>query len=540
MSWRRLLAAGASVLALGGCSKFGSHRHTPREEGIAIAPVFETAVPYSTRKVSSGDIARFLAKYPDYRPDSAAVADFYASRDMQFAWILDDSLSSSAEAFIAYSSGGNPKASKQATAFHAHIDEIYEQSATGKGSRICDDCAIDVELQLTAEFSHFADRNYGGNLSRDSRDLNWFIPRARKDPARLIDSLAAGKMDLEAYEPIHPQYQLLVKSMQRYKSIESAPWPVLALPAGTKKLASKDSAVVIGEIRHRLHLLGDLADSSSSERYDSAMVTAVKIYQGRHGLATDGVIGDAAIKSLNVPIADRLRTMLVNIERLRWVPEQEAPNRLVVNIPEFRLHIYEGGREVQAMDVVVGKAATHTVIFSDTMTQIVFSPSWSVPESIVQNELVPAMRRTRGYLAKHEMDVVGGSPGHPAIRQRPGPANPLGGAKFLFPNSFDIYMHDTPSRALFEKASRAGSHGCVRLARAADFAAYLLRDDPSWTPERIHAAMTSGKEMPVNLKEVRPVTIGYFTSWVDADGLLNFRDDVYGHDAKLASELFTP
>jgi murein L,D-transpeptidase YcbB/YkuD len=264
----------------------------------------------------------------------------------------------------------------------------------------------------------------------------------------------------------------------------------------------------------------------------------VRRFQERHGLEPDGVVGRGFLRELNVPPADRLRTMLVNIERLRWVPERQPPDLILVNIPDFRLHVFDGGEEVLTMKVVVGARATHTVVFSDTLSQVVFSPTWTVPASIVRKEILPAIRRDPGYLRKHNMEIIGGSSALPEIRQKPGAENALGRIKFLFPNSFGIYMHDTPARSLFGAEVRAFSHGCIRVERPRALAEFLLRDDTTWTPERMTAAMLGEKELFVPLKVKRPVLIVYFTAWVDRDGQVNFRPDVYGHDAQLARELF--
>jgi murein L,D-transpeptidase YcbB/YkuD len=254
----------------------------------------------------------------------------------------------------------------------------------------------------------------------------------------------------------------------------------------------------------------------------------------------DGVIDAAMLKALNVTPAARLRTMIINMERLRWVSEQQPANLLLVNIPEFRLHVFEQDSEVMTMNAVVGARATRTVTFTDTLTEIVFSPSWSVPSNIVKKEILPAMEKDRSYLEKHDMEIVGGSDDEPQIRQKPGPSNALGRVKFLFPNSYSIYMHDTPTKGLFANESRAASHGCIRLSKAGDLAEYLLRNDPDWPADRIQEAMLSGKTQSVRLKEPRPVAIVYFTAWIDRNGVLNFRDDVYGHDAELDAELFAP
>jgi murein L,D-transpeptidase YcbB/YkuD len=332
---------------------------------------------------------------------------------------------------------------------------------------------------------------------------------------------------------------LLKAGIRRYRALADEPWPALELPAGVRKLEAGDTAAVVGDIRHRLQLLGDLAEDSTSHGYDGTLVVAVQRFQERHGLEADGVIGPAVLAALNVPMAQRLRTMLINMERLRWVPERQPPDMLVVNIPEFRLHVYEQGREVLSMDVVVGTSATRTVIFSDTLAQIVFSPSWTVPASITRDEILPRLQSDPGYLGRNDMEVVGGTAAAPEIHQRPGPANALGRVKLLFPNSYSIYMHDAPSQGAFALENRAFSHGCIRLSRPRELAEYLLRNDPAWTAERIRQAMYGGREMTVQLKEKRPVRIGYFTAWVDGEGRLNFRDDVYGRDERLARELFT-
>jgi murein L,D-transpeptidase YcbB/YkuD len=464
--------------------------------------------------------------------------DFYRRRGMQFAWIVSDSLSASAEAFVALA-GVAKTGHATASATGPSLSDLYEEGfAEGTRIPVCDSCAVDLELRLTAEFFRFADRRYGGYLSRNLRELNWFIPRGKKDLSRLLDSLAVGKMDLSAYEPIHPQYQLLKGGIRRYRALADEPWPALVLAPGLRKLAAGDTAEVVGDVRHRLYLLGDIGEDGQGPGYDSVLAPAVQRFQQRHGLEPDAVIGPAFLQAINVPMAQRLRTMLINMERLRWVPEAQPPNLLAVNIPEFRLHVYEQGREVMSMEVVVGASATRTVIFSDTLAQIVFSPTWTVPASITRKEILPKLRRDPGYLSRNDMEIIGGSAANPEIRQRPGPNNALGRVKFLFPNSYNIYMHDTPSQGAFALEQRAFSHGCIRLSRPQELAEYLLRDDADWPAGRIRESMYSGRETTLQLQERRPVRIGYFTSWVDGAGRLNFRADVYGHDGRLARELF--
>jgi murein L,D-transpeptidase YcbB/YkuD len=314
---------------------------------------------------------------------------------------------------------------------------------------------------------------------------------------------------------------------------------VLALPAGRRRLEPGDSADVLVAIRERLTLLGDHpAEPIATSHYDSLFVASIQRFQARHGLTTDGIIGAGVLRALNVSPATQVRTVLANMERLRWLPESQPANALVVNIPEFRLRVYDGDREALSMPIVVGTEATKTVIFTASLSSVVLSPTWTVPASIVRKEILPAMRRDSDYLRRNQMDIIGGTAALPLIRQRPGAHNALGRVKFVFPNGFGIFMHDTPAKGLFAREQRTFSHGCIRLSQPRALAEFLLRDDAAWPPERIGAGMLSERETPIRLTTPRPVWIVYFTSWVDDAGVLHLREDVYGHDARLTAELF--
>lgn len=514
------------------------------QQAQAIEAVFETPAAYTIRSLDSAAIGRFLKLHPEYRQDSAGIAAFYARRNYQYAWFVNDSLSQSAAAFFNLANSAD-------TAFRevAFIRDRLSQLMMADGlphadTLICDSCMMRLELGLTAQFFRFADTKYSGSVTKDLRELDWFIPRRKKNYDQLLDSLVAGRMDLSPVEPLHPQYALLKAELKRYRELERVEWPELSL-GDRKKIEPGDKADWMPALRVRLTLLGDhplTTDSTalSSHRYDSTLVAAVQRFQERHGLHPDGVIGKGAIKQLNIQPADRARTMLVNMERLRWVPEQAAPDLLLVNIPEFRLHVYEADTVAWSMVVVVGAVATRTVIFSDSLSTIVFSPTWTPPPSVVRGEIMPALAKDPNYLKKKGMEVIGGTETNPVIRQKPGKGNALGLVKFIFPNSYSIYFHDTPSKSFFARESRAFSHGCIRLSEPQRFAEYLLRDDSTWNEKKIKEAMHSGREQFVRLKKKRPVSIGYFTAWVDRQGRLHFRDDVYGHDVRLGNELFAP
>ena len=246
------------------------------------------------------------------------------------------------------------------------------------------------------------------------------------------------------------------------------------------------------------------------------------------------------IQELNVPVKQRIQQLLVNMERVRWMPPEKDTNYIMVNIPEYKMHVYDSGKQIFDMNVIVGKASNSTVIFNGNLKYIVFSPYWNVPTSIVQKEIVPGMKRDKNYIQRNNMEITGTSNGLPLVRQKPGPNNSLGLVKFLFPNNYDIYLHDTPNHELFNVSSRSFSHGCIRIAEPKKFAQYLLRSDTAtiWKSNVIDSSMHLPKERWVTLKKTVPVFIVYFTAWVDKNGLLNFRKDIYGHDEKMSEKLF--
>jgi L,D-transpeptidase YcbB len=261
-------------------------------------------------------------------------------------------------------------------------------------------------------------------------------------------------------------------------------------------------------------------------------------FQERHGYTPNGNLTDAQIKDMNVPVMARIEQLLINMGRMQWIINQPKGKLIMVNIPEFILHVKDGNTKVFDMDVVVGKEGHNTMMFTGNLNQVVFSPHWNVPVSIVKKEILPAMARNPNYLASQNMEITGNNGGLPVIRQLPGGKNALGRVKFLFPNDFDIYFHDTPSKSLFQRDKRAFSHGCIRLSDPSKMANYLLKDDPQWSPESIEAAMNSGEERFVKLKNPVPVLITYYTAWVDDAGLLHFAEDIYDHDSKLANKMF--
>lgn len=472
----------------------------------------------------------FITTHPMHDTLSNKLRSFYNSRNYQFAWFFRDGMADYASTFLALQNNYIGY-SGDSTLYNASLQESVDSLQTDSLIQATDTRVLDTELTLTYQFLRYTYRAYAGR-GVNVKDLNWFIPRKKINPVDFLDSMLINKgKNLAAYEPVNRQYNLLKQQLLKYYEIEKS-WPKEKI-AADKVYRLGDSSETVHAIKYRLHLLGDLAEYDSSGLFTEETEDAVKIFQRRHGLTEDGVAGKAFFTKINEPINEFTRRLLINMERMRWVPAEPAGDYMLVNIPEFRLHVFESGKLAWSMDVVVGSTAHHTVIFHGDMKYVVFSPYWNVPPGIAKNEIIPALRKNPDYLASHNMEKYAGG-----FRQKPGPNNALGLVKFLFPNSYNIYLHDTPAKSLFKESKRAFSHGCIRLSDAKKLATYLLRNDTTWTDKKITQAMNSRKEKYVTLEKTIPVFIGYFTAWVNSKGELNFRDDVYGHDGKMAGHLF--
>jgi len=471
--------------------------------------------------------------------DSAAqyLRNFYNSRNFQFAWITEKGLTEQARMFYMlnkdYASHFRDSTMLDPQLYQK-MDFLMKQDTI---FRRPDTSLVRLDLELTQHFFNYVRTAYEGKV--DPEVLQWHIPRKKLNTAALLDSLMSGKKTAaEDWEPVNREYKWMKKKLGSYYQLQKEGKfdDISTGKAGVYRVG--DSALTVQQVRLRLIQFGDSTLKDSSSVFDSTLRAAVKRAQSQYGMSQSGTINRELIKALNVPLEQRIKQILINMERMRWMPEMPDGRYLLANIPEYRLHVFEDHKTVLNMGIVVGKAANKTVIFSNKMRNIVFSPYWNIPASIIRAEVLPAMKRNRNYLASKNMEQTGFSNGLPAVRQKPGDNNSLGRVKFLFPNSYDIYFHDTPSKSLFAQEKRAFSHGCIRLSQPAALAEYLLDGKSGWTKEKIAKAMSGKKEVWVALSSPVPVFITYFTSWVDEDGLLNFRDDVYGHDRKMAEQLF--
>lgn len=526
------------------CQNGGSHNDT--DDNTAEGKKKVSKRDYSINKSNSYSDLFFdstaMEKFITSKklPDSIArrMRSFYNTRNYQFAWFSSDGLNEQTNAFwnlhdyvTTYDNDTSLKDKK----LQKRMDALVAEESL---SPRADAGYINTELTLTEHFIRYILNNYEkGYVKR--KEMERFIPFKRQDALYLADSLLNKKhKDDKYFEDVHAPYRALKEQLGKYYNIAKAGgWPQITAIKKSLKKGVSDPA--IPNIKRRLQVTGELIGKDTSQVFNDTLENAVRIFQTRMGYKPDGVITAQLVKDMNVPAIERLKQILLNMGRMRWMPIEPDGRLIVVNIPEFVLHVYENKKKAWDMNVVVGKEGHNTTMFSGDLNQIVFSPYWNVPPSIVQKEILPKMASNPGYLSSQNMEQTGTDEnGVPKIRQLPGPGNSLGRVKFLFPNSFNIYFHDTNAKSLFEKDKRAFSHGCIRLAEPEKMAQYLLRDQPEWTPEKMEDAMNSGNEKYVKLKNPVPVIITYYTAWVDDNGQLNFRDDIYSHDETLGSKMF--
>jgi L,D-transpeptidase YcbB len=397
---------------------------------------------------------------------------------------------------------------------------------------------------------HFA---FGFDIEGKKYDLPEFLKTNVVDASDVAGALAQ-------VEPPYPGYKRTIQALHTYLQLAKES-DGQTLPAITKPIAPGDSYPGVPQLTSRLRLVGDLpADANvppDATIYQAPLVDALKSFQRRFGREPDGRITAQTLADLNVPLSSRVRQMQLTLERWRWLAVAPHAAPLVANIPEFRLRAYDENFKVAlSMNVVVGKAYGHdTPVFGDSMAYVVFRPYWSVPYSIARAEFLPKITRDPDYLAKKGFEVVNSKQdvvtsgtvtpevleqlrsGKLFIRQTPGPKNSLGLVKFIFPNNYNVYMHDTPEQVFFSKSRRDFSHGCIRLEKPADVAVWVLRNNPGWDMDRVRAAMNGSTTQQVNLARPIPVLIVYGTAIVTEDGIVHFYDDIYGHDAALEKVL---
>lgn len=502
-----------------------------KDKSPAISQVKNTPTNYLEVSFDSTQIAPFFESYPDLKTYQTKVEELYRKRQFHYIWFDKDGINEFAGVLYNKVNTINQEGVEAKIPYQEKFDAIF------KDPKKYEKASVETELLNSALFFFYVDKVYDGIAPEKTRDLEWFLPRKKQSYDAYLDSLLINPSLIHKEEKgLLKQYFLLKKALANCRAIETkGGWSKITIDSLVKKYQPGDSAQVIAQIRTRLFISNDLEQDSKSAVYDEELEKGVLQYKKRHGNAWNKTILPEHIKSMNIPVQERIKTIMLNMERCRWVSNDITKSKelVVVNIPAYELTFFRNGQPELKSKVVVGKALNKTVIFSAPMRYIVFRPFWNVPTSILKNEILPAIEKDPNYLAKHNMEWNNGS-----VRQKPGSSNSLGLVKFLFPNSNAIYLHDTPSKGLFTRESRAFSHGCIRVAKPKQLAEALMKNDPKWNMEKIEQKMAAGDEYWYTLPEKIPVYIGYFTSWVDADGNLSFYEDVYERDPALAALLF--
>jgi len=530
-----------SIICFSACNQSGKKQKANTNDSIERKAIQEwnKTIPGNFSQqtdlhVDSTLLIQFFQKYPDLQSYKENVSKFYRDRDYTLAWFDESGLIEQAGNLTDRMLNLKDEGVNKELPYSHELDSLislYNQQKSGAHHD-------DLEIMLTSQYFVFAHIAWEGMDDADIQANDWFVPRKKISYASYLDSLLKHPTNKgsASIEPVYRQYEQLRGYLRKYRELAaSSSWPKIV--ADKKSYKPGDSSAILIPIKRRLFLLGDYNGDTTNIVYDSLMLAGIKNFQSRHGLTPDGAIGAGTLTELNVRPKERVKQIIVNMERSRWLPVSLNTDYLAVNIPEFKLHVYHADSLLWSCNVVVGKAVHKTIIFHGDVKYVVFSPYWNVPPSIVRNEILPGMNRDRNYIAKHNMEITGKSGGLPTVRQKPGPKNSLGLVKFLFPNSYNIYLHDSPSKSLYNEASRAFSHGCIRVSEPEKLANFLLRGDSTWTKEAINTAMHAGKEKYVTLKQTVPVFIAYFTAFIDREGKINFRKDIYNRDERLADML---
>jgi murein L,D-transpeptidase YcbB/YkuD len=498
--------------------------------------------------------------FPDYQ---ARLTELYKQNALSPLWVKEGKPTSQAITMIASLDEADDKGLNSAD-YDAELLRKWLNAPELSGGNPREVGEFDVALSLSA--MRYLSNLYLGRVNPRTVEFKLDTEPKKVDLPNLVQKIAQSdrpKAMIDDMEPRLPIYEALKEALVRYRALAKETevpkfsFPVKFGPGGHHK--------DIPALRRLLLALGDLKEitpgTENSEIYDPDLAAAVKSFQQRHGLGADGVIGKGTLARLNVPLADRVRQIQFGLERLRWLPDDVKGLYLIVNIPSFQLYGSRDGEgfgqhDIQ-MNVIVGEAMDghNTPVFHSEMTYVTFHPYWNVPDTIAAKELIPAIRRNPGYLARNNMELVtsfsdSAKPYAPTaanlerlaagglkIRQKPGLKNALGLVKFTFPNNNNVYLHSTPAKGLFQRDRRDFSHGCIRVQDPTRLAEWVLAEQPDWTRERIETAMAAPIPKMVTLKRPIPVYIFYSTVLADKDGQVSFYEDIYGHDRKLEAML---
>jgi murein L,D-transpeptidase YcbB/YkuD len=479
------------------------------------------------------------------------ISEFYVERQFRAAWSSERNVAALLD--VIEQSEGYGFDSED---FHrSHLVALIEESGRDKERAAA---RADLDILLTDAIVRLAYMHYFGKVDPVALDDNWNFerPLLRRDPVKVLNEVLDGEQIgalIEDLKLSSPFYDNLISALARYRFIaRQGGWPAVP-PGPALKPGMSDSRISV--LRARLAATGDLEGSDArSPLYDADLEIAIRRFQKRHGLDVDGVIGPGSLAALNVPVEARIEQIRVNLERARWVLRGLGGDFVIVNIAGFKTYLVRDGQVVWKTKSIVGRDYRKTPVFRDEIRYMDFNPTWTVPPGILAKDIIPKARKDPSYLTNNEFSLIdrnGGridpnsvdwsnakARGFPySVVQSPGPHNALGLVKFMFPNPYLVYLHDTPGRGLFARAERTFSSGCVRVENPFDFAELLLEDKPGWTREKIDQVVASGKTLAVHLQTPLPVLLLYWTAWAYSDGLVDLRRDIYGRDGRVLDAL---
>ena len=497
---------------------------------------------------------------------TAKIDKLYSSKAYQTQWLFDQAPSSLYYSVIntlkkADLYGLTPE-DYDVASIEQRLNTVYKDRTSSMAE------IADLDIHISEMYFLFTTHLLEGKVRSVGNGKNVWKRQAKElittdvDLLTQTNSVAEFEENLQKLQPKDIQYARLQQALVKYQELAKSPENNTAAVSIPRKIAPAESNPAIPLIRQKLSLMelkvypmpfDSATGTFDSLYYDPELVYGIKLFQLKHGLEPDGVIGDKTLKFLNQPLNEVVNVIAVNMDRLRWMTGGYGENSIVVNVPEYKLRVFENQKQELEMKVIVGSAQTATPIFADELEHIVFSPTWTVPTSIIKNEIIPHLKANPEYYSeknyafyKNDIEIdpalepwdsVGLNPYQYRVVQNPGPDNSLGLVKFMMPNNMSVYLHDTPNHRLFSKDYRALSPGCVRLDEPALFASYLLRDQKGWTAERIDKAMNGSTPATIHLKKHYDVHIEYRTAWVDDNGNLNVREDIYGHDRVQLAQL---
>jgi murein L,D-transpeptidase YcbB/YkuD len=499
------------------------------------------------------------------------LSPFYERRAYQPAWIGDNGPFPQVDSLLKAIREADREGLRPSDYHLVRIEFILKEMRQNQEQQTNLSRIVDLDLLLTDAFLLYGSHLLAGRINPETIDPEWSLERREVGLVEVLQTaLDSNRIEEALKDLITPQpcYAKLRQALARYRDIAAkGGWPTV--PDGPK-MQKGDSDERVLALRARL-TAADVPDQElNSNRdqftpftydfvllFDDALEQAVRKFQQRYGLEVDGIVGPRTLAAMNVTVEERIRQIELNMERWRWLPRDFGRRHILVNIANFELDVVEDGQTVMTMHIIVGKPYQHTPIFSADMTYLVFNPSWYVPLSIAKKEVLPSILKDPEYLAKRKIRVYQGGDDEATeidpqtidwsnvnaenfpyrFRQAPGAKNLLGRVKFMFPNQFNVYLHDTPSKSLFSRTVRAFSHGCIRIEKPIELAEYVLRGDEKWNREKILATIKKGRERTVQLPEPIPVYLLYCTVLVNEDGSIQFRNDIYGRDKELDKAL---